>query len=407
MLSFTLPSPFPAFYPPVELALFALTLIGVAIFHDRTTAVALLGLAAITLYKLVITGFAGRPGIGGLAAHLESEWVVLANLFLLLTGFAVVSNQFEASGFPDAMPRVLGTSWWSGLALLSLVFLLSTCLDNIAGALIGGTVARHLFRDRVRLGYVVAIVTAANAGGVASPFGDTTTTMMWIAGVPAARLLPAAVGGVLAFAVLAIPASIQQHRFQPAGGDPSRVVRVDWPRIGVVVAILLLTVLTNVIGNLAAKPLLQSVPLIGLALWLAILLAAPVRRPEWSILRGASKGAGFLLALVTAASMVPVGGLPRPSWASTFGLGFIAAVFDNIPLTSLTLRQGGYDWGLLAYAVGVGGSLLWFGSSAGVALATSFPESRSVRRWFAAAWWNPIAYVTGFFGLLAVFGWRP
>jgi hypothetical protein len=49
-------------------------------------------------------------------------------------------------------------------------------------------------------------------------------------------------------------------------------------------------------------------------------------------------------------------------------------VFDNIPLTALALKQGGYDWGFLAYAVGFGGSMIWFGSSAGVALANMFPR---------------------------------
>jgi hypothetical protein len=171
--------------------------------------------------------------------------------------------------------------------------------------------------------------------------------------------------------------------------------------------ILLAAVLANVVGNVVARTAARSLPLIGLALWAAILLTAPVRRPDWSLLRSACKGAIFLLALVTAASMMPVGQLPRPSWASTFGLGFVSAVFDNIPLTSLAIRQGGYDWALLAYAVGFGGSLLWFGSSAGVALANVFPEAKSVKRWIGALWWNPIAYAIGFFGLLVWLGWQP
>jgi Na+/H+ antiporter NhaD/arsenite permease-like protein len=62
---------------------------------------------------------------------------------------------------------------------------------------------------------------------------------------------------------------------------------------------------------------------------------------------------------------------------SALALGFISAVFDNIPLTALALRQGGYDWGVLAYAVGFGGSMLWFGSSAGVALSNMYPEAKS------------------------------
>ena len=61
-----------------------------------------------------------------------------------------------------------------------------------------------------------------------------------------------------------------------------------------------------------------------------------------------AKGTLFLLALVTCASMMPVEQLPPASWQTTMGLGFISAVFDNIPLTALALNQGGYDWGLLA-----------------------------------------------------------
>jgi hypothetical protein len=51
------------------------------------------------------------------------------------------------------------------------------------------------------------------------------------------------------------------------------------------------------------------------------------------------KGTLFLLALVLSASMMPVGcrrRTPRSVWASF-------AVFDNIPLTALALKQGGYD----------------------------------------------------------------
>ena len=56
-------------------------------------------------------------------------------------------------------------------------------------------------------------------------------------------------------------------------------------------------------------------------------------------------------------------------------------MFDNIPLTALALKQGGYDWGMLAYAVGFGGSMIWFGSSAGVALSNMYPEAKNVGRW--------------------------
>jgi len=110
---------------------------------------------------------------------------------------------------------------------------------------------------------------------------------------------------------------------------------------------------------------------------------------------------------VLCASMMPVSELPAPSWRTAFGLGFVSAVFDNIPLTKLAIDQDGYDWGMLAYTVGFGGSMIWFGSSAGVALASSFPQARSVGAWLRHGWHVALAYVIGFAALLLLSGWNP
>jgi Na+/H+ antiporter NhaD/arsenite permease-like protein len=132
-----------------------------------------------------------------------------------------------------------------------------------------------------------------------------------------------------------------------------------------------------------------------------------VRRPDWKALQEAVRGTMFLCALVLAASMMPVEHLPTPLWQTTLGLGFLSAVFDNIPLTALALEQGGYDWALLAYAVGFGGSMVWFGSSAGVALSNMYPEARSVGAWIKHGWHVWVAYLVGFFVMLAILGWHP
>jgi hypothetical protein len=82
-------------------------------------------------------------------------------------------------------------------------------------------------------------------------------------------------------------------------------------------------------------------------------------------------------------------------------------VFDNIPLTKLALDAGGYEWGFLAYAVGFGGSMIWFGSSAGVAISNSYPEAKSVGAWLRNGWHVPIAYVVGFAVMYWLLGWQP
>jgi hypothetical protein len=162
-----------------------------------------------------------------------------------------------------------------------------------------------------------------------------------------------------------------------------------------------------VIANLRFRELLDLVPVIGIAVWVALLATASWRRPDWSVMPETFKGTIFLLALVTCASLMPVETLPAAAWATALGLGFVSAVFDNIPLTALALKQGGYDWGFLAFAVGFGGSMIWFGSSAGVALSNLYPEAKSVWHWLKHGWHVAIAYVIGFFIMLAVIGWHP
>ena len=159
--------------------------------------------------------------------------------------------------------------------------------------------------------------------------------------------------------------------------------------------------------NLNRPELLDRFPVIGVAVLLALLVSAPLRAPAWQLLPGAFKGSIFLLALVWCASLMPVEKLPAASWPTAFGLGLVSAVFDNIPLTALAIRQDGYDWGFLAFAVGFGGSMMWFGSSAGVALASQFPEARSVLSWLRGGWHVAVGYVLGFAAMLVLLGWHP
>jgi Na+/H+ antiporter NhaD/arsenite permease-like protein len=392
---------------PVDFILFAVTLLGVALFHHKTLQVALAGLAAIVVYKLVFTGFKHGAGLAGLGHHMAHEWVTLGNLFLLLMGFALLSRHFEESRIPDEMPALLPDDWKGGVVLLVLVFVLSSFLDNIAAALIGGTVARHVFQGKVHIGYLAAIVAASNAGGSGSVVGDTTTTMMWIAGVSPLAVVKAYVAAVVAMLIFAVPASIQQQRYSPIQKDASKGLKIDPTRVFIVAAILIAALAANIIANLKFPALLDAVPVLGVAVWAVILLTAGWRAPDWKVMPETFKGTMFLLALVTAASLMPVEKLPAASWPTALGLGFVSAVFDNIPLTALALKQGGYDWGYLAYAVGFGGSMIWFGSSAGVALSNMYPEAKSVGRWVRQGWPVAVAYVVGFFVMLALLGWNP
>ena len=385
---------------PLEFVLFGVTLAGVAILHRRNLEVALIGLAAISAYKWFAFDYA-------LATHFLHEWKLLLNLLGLLLGFAILARHFEDSGVPDLMPRLLPDDWTGGFLLLILVALMSTFLDNIAAAILGGVVARKVFAGRVSIGYLAALVAASNAGGAGSVVGDTTTTMMWIAGVPALHVTDAFIASAVALLFVGFFASRAQHRYQPIQADPRRDAHVVIEELGVLSVVVLTRVLVTglIIGGAVAGNVLIEFPALGA--WIAVLVGGLLHPIPWVEAKNAWKGAVFLIALVLSASLMPVAALPSPSWHSTLGLGFVSAVFDNIPLTALALKQGGYDWGMLAFAVGYGGSMIWFGSSAGVAICNGFPEAKNTWQWIRQGWFVPVGYVLGFFALLALLGWHP
>ncbi len=390
----------------LEFIIFGLILLGVALFHNQTFRVAVIGLSVLLTFKLIFDpGFHLMEHIFGTTPMGEQlmdkglrqgEWGIFVNLLGLLLGFAILSKIFEESGVPDVLPRFLPNDWKGPFILLVFVFILSSFLDNIAAALIGGTIALVVFRKKVHIGYIAAIVAASNAGGSGSVVGDTTTTMMWIDGVSAFNVLHAFIAAGAALLFFAWFASHQQDKYQRIEKDADPSARIDWVKIFNVALILSGAIISNVLYDMPA-----------LGVWIALVLGAFLRPVPWKEVPGAIKGTIFLLCLVLCASLMPVEELPDASWMTAFSLGFLSAVFDNIPLTKLCLDQGHYDWGMLAYAVGFGGSMIWFGSSAGVAITNKFPESRNVFLWVKSGWHVAVAYIIGFFTLYLIMGWEP
>jgi hypothetical protein len=182
---------------PVVFLLFAATLAGVLVAHRYALPVALAGLALIAVVRVGFSPFDA-------AAHARDEWPKLANLFGLLVGFAVLADDFDSSHVGERLPAILPRGVAGCFALLLLVWLLSGLLDNIAAAMIGASLAARLFAGKVTVGYLVAIVAAANAGGAGSVLGDTTTTMIWLDGVSPLRVIAAYVGSAAALLVLTV-----------------------------------------------------------------------------------------------------------------------------------------------------------------------------------------------------------
>ncbi len=379
----------------IDFIVFALTLVGVAVFHKHTMYVALTGLAAALIIKYSLyDGFSMSHHLFG-SENEEGEWRTLVNLIGLLFGFGILAKHFEESKVPEILPKILPVGWKGTFVLLALVFVLSSFLDNIAAAMIGGAIAMVVFKGNVHIGFLAAIIAASNAGGAGSVVGDTTTTLMWIDGVNPLDVLHGYWGSFAALLIFGYFGAKQQEKIQTLIVSTVEH-KIDFKKIAVVVLILLGAITTNYLLDFPA-----------MGVWIAILIGALITKTPWSEISNSWKGTIFLVSLVCTASLMPVDELPAASWTTALILGFVSAVFDNIPLTKLCLEQGGYDWGILAYTVGFGGSMIWFGSSAGVALSNLFPQARSVVAYVKNGWHVALAYVVGFFVMLAVAGWNP
>ena len=144
-----------------------------------------------------------------------------------------------------------------------------------------------MFRGRLHIGYLAAIVAASNAGGAGSVVGDTTTTMMWIDGVNPLDVLEAYVASGTALIIFGIIAARQQHKHHPIAYGEHDAVKIDPVRVGVVVTILAFAIIANVIANVGFSAYSDAFPWIGAAVWLAIFITAPLRRPHWGGLASA------------------------------------------------------------------------------------------------------------------------
>ena len=390
----------------VEFIIFGFILSGVAVFHKQTFWVAVIGLIVLLTFKFIFDpGFHLLEHLSGTIPLNEQladkdlrqgEWGIILNLFGLLLGFAVLSKIFEDSGIPGLLPKYLPNDWKGPFLLLLFVFILSGFLDNIAAALIGGTIALVVFNRRVHIGYIVAIVAASNAGGAGSDdwrynnnndvdrWGQCTQGHSWLYCFH------------ICFYNFCLVGSHQQDKLQKIQKDALANVKIDWKSIFVVCMILIGAVISNILYDMPA-----------LGVWISIIIGSFIIPVPWKEIPGAIKGTLFLLCLVMCASLMPVEELPDASWTNALALGFLSAVFDNIPLTKLCLEQGHYDWGMLAYSVGFGGSMIWFGSSAGVAITNKFSEARNVGKWVKNGWHVIIAYIVGFFALYLILGWDP
>ena len=72
-----------------------------------------------------------------------------------------------------------------------------------------------------------------------------------------------------------------------------RGLPIDWARVFIVAAMLVVALVVNIITNLQFPELLGRVPVLGLSVWIVLLATAPLRQPDWGVLPETFKGTIF------------------------------------------------------------------------------------------------------------------
>lgn len=280
-----------------------------------------------------------------------------------------------------------GAFWLTG----AVAFVLSPVADNLTTALLLGPVVLGLSggeRSVVGLGFA-NVVVAANAGGAFSPFGDITTLMVWQAGkVPTLWFLLLVVPALVSWA---IPAAFMASRLPSGTSDaaPSEaVLQDDW---WVIVMLFGATIVTAV----AFHAVFELPPFLGMTTGLGYYMVycyfdcrrhgdnvhpghkvfEHVASVEWDTLLF------FFGVIMCVGGLGSLGHLDHAARAFYGGLGTdtanvlvggLSALLDNVPVTFAVLTMDPtmttFDWLVLTFAAGIGGSLLSIGSAAGVAL---------------------------------------
>ncbi len=350
-------------------------------------------LFAGTFMFMLIGVYYAINGLNPDAVHDELEHLILEIseiFFFLLVAMTFIETLLERGVF-DLMKYKLVSKgytykklfWLTGF----LAFFISPVADNLTTALILSTVLFTI--DKKNLAFLVPgainIVVAANAGGAWSPFGDITTLMSWTAGkgefVDFLYLFPASVvgWGITAFLLsLSVPAG--EPPFD--GAIEKKPVVLDGG-----LAVVYLGVLTIVIAVLG-HTFFHFPAMWGMMFGLAILKLYSFHlkrkgKNSFNIYVNMEKVENdtllFFFGILSAVGALHFLGflqyvhhlydLVGPT-AANVSVGFLSSIVDNVPVMSAILKASPQmdtaQWMLVTMTAGVGGSLISFGSAAGV-----------------------------------------
>lgn len=381
------------------------------------------GLLMATVMWATYIEFSGMGTRGELTAQLSEHLAEVSDIcFFLLAASTIVEVIDAHQGFKYLTDRLLVSSktklfWIVGV----ITFFLSAILNNLTVTIVMVSLLRKILADDdERKLFGAMVVIAANAGGVWTPIGDVTTTMLWMNGqlstthtvtdlfacslaslVGSMAVLQGAVNEEVPLDAKAANASPTGSSAESASGSSGLVLGVGIgallsvpvfveqtglpPFMGMLTGLAALWVLTDALHaegkreDLQVPAALSKLDTSGILFFLGVLLAI-----------GALDAAGLLKQLAEALSAA----VPSNEIVAAI-IGVASALIDNVPLVAATM--GMYDlssypqdaqlWQLIAYCAGTGGSILVIGSASGVALMGLESVGRR-RAGGSGGWWK-------------------
>lgn len=383
-------------------------------------------LGAGLIWILIAFVYSARGDHKTVEQAINGNFVEYAELFFfLLVAMTYINTMLERGVFNTLRYWLVNKAlsyrtlfWITGF----LAFFLSAVADNLTTALIMCAVVLATGKDKPKFISIacINIVIAANAGGAFSPFGDITTLMVWQKGELAFSaffniFLPSAANYL-------IPAFIMQFAILPGRPqDDNGDEQVMKKGAVIIISLFLLTIITAV----SFQNFLHLPPVFGMMIGLAYLkifsyymsikiktmLADPdipdakaherkvdvfehIANAEWDTLFFfygvimAVGGLGFI-GYLGLASAYMYGELGATN--ANVLVGVLSSIVDNIPVMYAVLtmepQMDQFQWLLVTFTAGVGGSLLSIGSAAGVAL---MGQARGHYTFFSHLKWTPV-----------------
>ncbi len=297
-----------------------------------------------------------------------------------------------------------------------LAFFLSPIADNLTTALILSTVLITI--EQKNKAFLVPgainIVVAANAGGAWSPFGDITTLMAWTAGKGTFGdflfLFPASILGYLATAFLLSKVVPQTCPTPPDSTEKAPTVHKG---ANIVMGLGVFTIFSAVMTHQVLHMPAMWGMMFGLSLLKLFDYSLKVRHGQgFGVFNSMSKienntllfffgilaavGALYFIGWLGLAAVVYDPHILGPTW-SNIAVGFLSAIVDNVPVMSAVLKasptMGLEQWMLVTLTAGVGGSLISFGSAAGVGVMGKLPGVYTFTAHLRYSWMILVGYI--------------